>query len=127
MTFQLSHLAPQFLQGMVTAMYAYEARMPLDPNLLNDAEMRDFYMAYMGAPPPTQRKEPVTTDRLNNPEHLLQDCDPGLSKALANAPHAHLDAKEAAMAILEARLRKLGYVPEELEKDNPYNQWMAQP
>ena len=34
---------------------------------------------------------------------LLQDCDSGLSKALANAPHARWHAKDAAHAIEHER------------------------
>jgi hypothetical protein len=48
-SFRLSDLNKHFIQEMVMAMYAYEASMPLDPNLLNEDECHDFYMAYTGA------------------------------------------------------------------------------
>lgn len=66
----------------------------------------------------------MTTHQPDDPSLLCQDLNGGLSKALADAPHARLHAQEAAMAILEERLRKRGYTPDELDRDNPYMAWM---
>lgn len=46
-----STLSKEFLLAMVTAMYRYEAHDVRDPALLTDAEMLDFYAAYMGVSP----------------------------------------------------------------------------
>jgi hypothetical protein len=43
-----STLSREFLLAMVGAMYRYEAHDVRDPALLTDAEMLDFYAAYMG-------------------------------------------------------------------------------
>ena len=45
-----SKLSREFLLAMVGAMYRYEAHDVRDPALLTDAEMLDFYAAYMGVP-----------------------------------------------------------------------------
>lgn len=42
-----STLSKEFLLAMVCSMYRYEAHDP-SPTLLTDAEMEEFYSAYMG-------------------------------------------------------------------------------
>lgn len=44
----MSALDTVFLFHMVQAMYAYEARLHAEPDLLRDPEMRDFYLAFCG-------------------------------------------------------------------------------
>lgn len=39
-----------FINAMVSAMYAWEAAMTADPNLVTDQEATNFYMAYMSIP-----------------------------------------------------------------------------
>lgn len=46
MTITKSELSKEFLLAMVCAMYKYEAQ-DKNPALLTDAEMEDFYSAYM--------------------------------------------------------------------------------
>lgn len=52
-TMQKSQLSKDFLLAMVTSMYRYEAHQVRDPSLtlLTDAEMEDFYAAFMGVAP----------------------------------------------------------------------------
>ena len=50
MTVAKSTLSKEFLLAMVSAMYRYEAHEVRDPDLLTDAEIEDFYTAYMGVP-----------------------------------------------------------------------------
>lgn len=52
MTVAKSTLSKEFLLAMVCAMYRYESHAVLDPDLklLTDAEMEDFYTAYLGVP-----------------------------------------------------------------------------
>ena len=47
---RLSDLQKEYLFTMVQEMYHYEAQQFLNPNLLTDDEMMDFYLAYMGNP-----------------------------------------------------------------------------
>ena len=44
----ISAMSRPFISAMVNAMYAWEAAMHDDPNLVNDNEAVDFYDAYMG-------------------------------------------------------------------------------
>lgn len=40
-----------FINAMVSAMYREEARQVLNPNLLTEAECKDFYTVYCGGGP----------------------------------------------------------------------------
>lgn len=46
---RLSELSMSFLQAMVMAMYAFEAKQHLNPHLLTETEMQEFYLMYCGA------------------------------------------------------------------------------
>ena len=45
---RLSDLAIDFVLGMVSSMYRYEADEVCNPNLLTEAEIMDFYYTYCG-------------------------------------------------------------------------------
>lgn len=45
---KLSELNKDFLFSMVQAMYAFERNLVNEPELLEEWEMNEFYMAYMG-------------------------------------------------------------------------------
>lgn len=47
-TFNKPALSTDFILAMVTAMYRYEAQEVRSPKFLTDAEMEDFYLAYLG-------------------------------------------------------------------------------
>lgn len=49
-TMQLSELSPQFMLAMALSMYRFEAHQTRTPGLLKDAEILEFYAAYMGRP-----------------------------------------------------------------------------
>ena len=45
---RLSELSTGFLFAMVQSMYAFERHLFKEPDLLNDMEMHEFYITYMG-------------------------------------------------------------------------------
>lgn len=47
---KLSDISPEFLLGMVTSMYHFEAKQVLSEDLLTDKEIGDFYATFMGNP-----------------------------------------------------------------------------
>lgn len=46
---KLDQLDTRFINAMARAMYDFEAGLHAMPDLLNDAEVLDFFMSYLGA------------------------------------------------------------------------------